>query len=278
MVLGLSRASEREVGREAILSMPGSFQVLFNFKETVRFDPEYVLRPASQSEVTEVVLVTEHRDDRITLSHLMLFNGRVFEHWHQIWTFEDRTLTEFQGGERWAERQLPEEAVAGTWSQLVAGRGQGPRYESHAPWRREDGILSWHAEAAARPQPLRDAGRTDYQILETVNRISLTPDGWTHEQDSAKKRVVEGKPALLVREAGLNYYDRVPTEKMDAFWREALPVWRELATGTRPFVLRTEVDGKSLWDRLNELAQDESVEDVGAAIREVIAGYRSEEE
>ncbi len=248
-----ARCDSPERDREAILAMSGHFTVEFNFKETLRFDASYKLRPPSQSEVTELVLITENSPTRVALSHVMLFNNRLIEHWHQIWTYQDLVITEYQGGEEWKDRNISPAEAKGAWSQLVTGSGGGPRYESYAAWTHENGVSAWKSRQTNRPLPRRDSGRSDYQILVAVNRHSITPDGWAHEQDNAKLAVDGDSRRLLAREAGFNYYDRVPEPQLGEFWPKALKIWQETARAHENFALVEEVDGGSLWERLGEL-------------------------
>ena len=168
-----------EKDREAILSMAGEFEVLFNFEETVSLQKGYTLKEPYQEDASELVLVIEDTGDRIVLQHILTTSRGIVKHWKQVWTWEDTRIVEYQGRNQWAVRELDPEEVKGTWSQLVSQVDDSPRYESYAKWRHDGGYSRWESRQTARPLPRREhTKRDDYQILQAVNGRDLMTIGF----------------------------------------------------------------------------------------------------
>jgi hypothetical protein len=261
--------SPPEADRRAILAMAGEFEVLFNFEETVGLAKDYQLKDAYQEEATELVLVIEDTGPRIVLQHLLqMKNKEVIKHWTQTWVWQDTRLLEYQGKDRWKTRELSEEEAGGTWSQQVTQVDDSPRYEGHGRWRHDLGFSVWESNPTARPLPRREhTTRSDYHILEGVNRHALTPHGWVHEQDNLKLVLDDtGKPLrYLVRERGVNHYDR--TTKVDfapardywkataPFWGKVAAAWESIASRHGAFSIKPKVDDRPLWKAMFALAE-----------------------
>jgi hypothetical protein len=91
---------------------------------------------------------------------------------------------------------------------LVDHGNGGPRYAALGAWTHENGMSSWASSPAFQPRPQRDsARRDDYDVLLSVDRLTLTPSGFVHEQDNTKL-LFSGGPQALAREAGLGTYVR----------------------------------------------------------------------
>jgi len=252
-----------EKDREAILSMAGEFEVLFNFEETVSLQKGYTLKEPYQEDASELVLVIEDTGDRIVLQHILTTSRGIVKHWKQVWTWEDTRIVEYQGRSQWAVRELDPEEVKGTWSQLVSQVDDSPRYESYAKWRHDGGYSRWESRQTARPLPRREhTKRDDYQILQAVNRHAITPHGWVHEQDNLKQVIDENGDVVryIAVEQGVNYYDR--TDEVDFtearaywkatqdFWSEVSAYWSRIEAERSAFGIAKEVEGKSLVRRM----------------------------
>jgi hypothetical protein len=62
--------------------------------------------------------------------------------------------------------------------------------------------------------------RSDYQVVEVVNRHTLTPADWIHEQDNTKIVLGSAGTHALAREVGVNSYSRITDYDLSAFfWR-----------------------------------------------------------
>jgi len=259
-------ASPPEADRKAILAMTGEFKVDFAFQETDALQAGYALQAPYHEEAHELVFVTEDTGARIALQHLLVTeSGRVVKHWKQIWTWQDRELIEFQGGNAWKIRVLSDAEAAGTWSQLVTQVDDSPRYESFGKWGHGNGgeLSAWESAPTARPLPRREEKRTDYQILEGINRHVITSQGWEHQQANRKKILPDG---ILAKETGLNRYDRITDfdftpardywKKTSGFWTDVMAAWDEAIAGAPAFRIHDERDGKMLWKEMFELAKN----------------------
>jgi hypothetical protein len=235
---------KRERDRRAILAMAGSYRTTFDFIETVGFVAGYEPPAPYQSWSTEHVRVIEDRGDFISLQHLlvMFFVGDdgavsapiVTKHWRQDWQYEDRDLHQYAGHDRWQHRRASAEEARGKWSQAVFQVDDSPRYETLGEWRHDGSDSSWSGAPTWRPLPRREYSvRDDYHALVAVNRHTILPSGWVHEEDNLKLVLdAAGAPAAqvpyLARELGVNRYDRLAQFDASAgerYWQSTRDFW-----------------------------------------------------
>ncbi|MDF1826143.1 MAG: hypothetical protein P1U68_15965 [Verrucomicrobiales bacterium] len=263
-------AAPPEKDREAILAMAGEYEIIFNFEEKVALQPDYKLKEAYQETATEMVLVLKDTPEQIILQHILSVGSgkRIVKHWKQVWTWEDTRLVEFQGREKWEVRDLDPAEVEGAWTQLVTQVDDSPRYESYGKWQHDGGYSRWQSGVTARPLPRREhTKRDDYQILQGVNRHTITPHGWVHEQDNVKQVIDEaGEPvAYIAVEHGVNYYDKTEAEdftkareyweKTNEFWGTVSRFWEEIEAKESGFSIAKEVEGESLMSEMFAIAK-----------------------
>ncbi|MFW6092674.1 MAG: DUF6607 family protein [Pseudomonadota bacterium] len=290
--------SKLERDRRAILAMAGGWRTTFDFIETIGFTPDYQPAPPYQSWATEYVYVIADEPEFISLQHVLamrfvdddgnLSEPMVVKHWRQDWRYEDATLHVYAGHDRWEEKRLPPEQVAGTWSQSVFQVDDSPRYQAVGRWRHRGSHATWTSDRTWRPLPRREFSvRDDYDALAGTNRVTITPDGWVHEEDNLKVVLdAQGRPdaqtPYLAREAGLNRYQRISGydfSPADAYWQRTAPFWREVRRAWQQvfdrreaFTLRSRVDGEALFQVMFELADRHSGDgevDTGAARRDI---------
>jgi len=256
--------------RAAILAMQGEYGVRFSFNETVPLAAGYTRAEPSRSGGDEVVILLEDGPGRIVLQHLLLHvaSGHVVKHWRQDWSYEAPRRWEFAADQTWRWRDLPEELVAGSWTQCVYEVSDAPRYCGTGRWQHGNGVSTWTSDATARPLPRRDySKRSDYNVLMAVNRHTIVPTGWTHEQDNTKAvRNAAGEiTALIVRESGFNDYQRtsaIDFSPVYSWWRATAGFWAKVrarwdaslgsASGLR---LATKIDGMALIEPLFKQAR-----------------------
>lgn len=252
--------------RQAILAMAGEFEVDFNFHETVALAEDYARREAKHSGAREVVLVIDDAGDHIVLQHLLIVgDGEVIKHWRQDWTWQARERLEFTDDQTWTLRTLEPDLTRGAWTQCVFGVADAPRYCGTGRWRHDYGHATWTSDRTWRPLPRREyTTREDYNALNVENRHTITPDGWTHEQDNSKVIRENGASRqVLVREFGFNDYRR--TDDVDfapayEYWDATADYWARVrarwdqAFATGGVRLDTEVDGMPVIDGLFTLA------------------------
>jgi len=220
--------------RQAILALAGEFAVTFAFDETVPLVEGYEIADPKRSGASEVVVVIEDSGDRIVLQHLLLMgNGEVIKHWRQDWVWQAENRLEFVADQTWRQVALTEDQTRGNWTQCVYGVADAPRYCGTGDWNHRYGQATWTSDRSWRPLPRRDyTTRDDYNALNVENRHTITPTGWTHEQDNSKvvrdgERTVE----VLVREFGFNHYRR--TSEVDFtpvynYWDETRQYWAQV--------------------------------------------------
>jgi hypothetical protein len=262
-----------ELDRKAILAMAGEYEVKFMFDETVSLREGYELKH-EQAGGFETVLVAEDTGRRIVLQHILVSKdgGHVVKHWRQDWSYEDRELREFAGGRTWKARKLSASEARNTWTQAVYEVNDGPRYESHGRWVHVGEYSSWQSAVTWRPLPRREySTRKDYDVLLAVNRHSITPWGWVHEQDNTKwdRTDTSGRP-YLARELGVNEYRRISTfdfaparayfERTSGYWAAVRAEWARVLGGTRPVEVAGGAEVAEALDRVYQMANETTPE------------------
>jgi hypothetical protein len=270
-----------ERDRRAILAMAGGYRTTFDFIETVGFTPGFEPSRPYQSWGTEYIYVAEDRGTLIRLQHIMVMfvtdrAGKVQgpfvqKHWRQDWRYEDTDLHVFVGRNRWERRTRSPEEVRGRWSQAVFQVDDSPRYEAVGDWVHEGSYSAWTSERTARPLPRRESSvRSDYHVLEGVNRHTLTPTGWVQEEENLKLVLADdGQPAAdtpyLAREQGVARYERVSDFDFSAgdrywtrsgeFWAAVRAAWERVYAERDSFEYLEEVDGREMFVPLFEYAE-----------------------
>ncbi|MEQ8860789.1 MAG: hypothetical protein RIC56_19260 [Pseudomonadales bacterium] len=273
--------SKLERDRRAILAMAGAYRTSFDFIETVGFTDGYEPRPPYQSWGTEYVYVVADEPEFISLQHVLVMviehdDGShsepiVVKHWRQDWRYEDTDLHAYAGHRRWQRKRSDAAAVAGAWSQAVFQVDDSPRYEALGRWEHRSNHSTWTSDHTWRPLPRREFSvRDDYHLLAGTNRVTITPQGWIHEEDNLKvvldddRGIVDDTP-YLAREAGLNRYEHIVGYDFsagDAYWRRTGPFWAGvraawdgLLTAEDTVTLKKAVDGRPLFSVMFELAE-----------------------
>ena len=223
--------------RQSILAMQGEHIVDFAFDETVLLQPGYERASAVRSGGNEVVIVVEDTPNRVVLQHLLVDakSGHVTKHWRQDWTYEAANRFEFSDDQTWQVRSIPDEVNRGAWTQCVFEVSDAPRYCGTGRWDYHNGVPTWTSDLSWRPLPRREYTiRSDYNAVSAINRHTLTPGGWTHEQFNTKVlRKPDGTQVELAREFGFNDYQR--TKDVDfkpayTYWEATRDYWAKVRT------------------------------------------------
>ena len=259
---------KRERDRLAILAMTGIYKVTFDFIETVTFKRDAKPDRPYQSWATEFVFVLQNTPNFISLQHIMVMyfqtkesgivGPAVMKHWRQDWTYEDTTIFKYEGEKTWTKRSISRAERSGRWSQAVFQVDDSPRYEVMGSWQHKDGRSQWISDLHLRPLPRREFSvRSDYDALEGRHRISITPNGWTHEQDNAKL-VLRGNRKYIAQEIGLNRYLRLKNfdysagkqewAKTKNYWASVRKHWDKLMKERSKIKLRDKVSERTLWE------------------------------
>lgn len=275
--------------RQSILAMQGDYTVDFAFDETVLLQPGYERQSAMRSGGDETVIVVEDTPTRIVLQHILVDakSGHVTKHWRQDWFYEAPTRFEFTADQTWHVRAIPADTTRGAWTQCVYEVSDAPRYCGTGRWDYTNGVATWTSDLSWRPLPRREyTKRSDYNALSVVNRHTLTPNGWTHEQFNTKVlRKRDGTQVELAREFGFNDY--LKTTEVDFtpardYWRATAGYWAKVRAHWNGFLskapgvrLKTKVDGMAmiipLFTQAGEVQEGKPVAD--AAIAKVFADW-----
>jgi hypothetical protein len=259
---GMALAQDADAARDrrSILAMQGEYQVDFAFDETVLLQPGYERQPAMRSGGDETVIVVEDAPGRIVLQHILVDarSGHVTKHWRQDWTYEAPTRFEFGADQTWLVRPVPPDQRRGAWTQCVYEVSDAPRYCGSGRWEYRNGIASWTSDLSWRPLPRREyTKRSDYNALSVINRHTITPGGWAHEQFNTKVlRQPDGSQTELAREFGFNDYrkaqdiDFAPAyaywKATAGYWARVRAHWDEYLSQAPGLHLKTKVDGMAM--------------------------------
>ena len=292
---------DRERDRRAILAMAGDYRTSFDFIETVGFTEGYQPRAPYQSWGTERVYVVTNEPEFVSLQHIIVMHfvdddgfesdAMVVKHWRQDWQYEDAEVHAFQGRGAFVRRALDPANRKGAWTQTVYQVGDSPRYEAVGRWIHAPGVSYWQSDDRRRPLPRREFSvRDDYQALYGSHRITITPAGWTQEEDALKLVLDENnRPSssqpYLAREAGLSRYDRVLDydfsagddywEETGAFWSRVRQYWDALYKAESAFSFVKSAEGMPMFMALFGMAGEdfESEADMDRAIAALLASY-----
>ena len=300
-----STRSAFERDRAAILSMPGTYRVSFDFLEVMGFRPGFVHDRPYQSWGTEYVYVVRNEPRFISLQHLLVMflqqpggavaGPFVTKHWRQDWRYEDRELLTYRGHETWATERRTSAQAKGMWTQAVFQVDDSPRYEAAGRWEHLGNVSTWLSGRTWRPLPRREYSvRQDYDVLVGTNRITITPTGWVQEEENLKVVLDErGAPIrdapALAQEIGLARYERLEgfddsaarryRERTEPFWNDVRAAWADVIAHHRRFTLRAAPDRGQLFvplfeyaDRLDEGAPLDR-DDATRFARTTVQGY-----
>ncbi|WP_313205607.1 DUF6607 family protein [Stenotrophomonas sp.] len=271
-VAGAARAQPTDIALDhtSILAMQGEYTVDFAFDETVLLKPGYERAPATRSAGNEVVIVVEDSPQRIVLQHLLVDakSGHVTKHWRQDWVYEARNRFEFSADQTWQVRTIPAAINQGAWTQCVYEVSDAPRYCGTGTWSYDNNVPTWTSDISWRPLPRREyTKRSDYNALAVVNRHTLTPNGWTHEQFNTKvQRNADGSQVEIAREFGFNDYLRITEVDFSpardywkataGYWAKVRQRWDGFLTQAPGVHLKTQLDGMAMIIPLFTQADD----------------------
>lgn len=280
------QTSANDKDRAAIRAMRGDYRVSFHFQETVPLKAGYERRDDKSTGGYETVIVVADSPEKIVLQHILVApSGHVTKHWRQDWVHQAKTRFAFVADQTWATENLNPDVSAGTWTQCVYEVSDAPRYCGTGRWNHRYGVSTWTSDRTWRPLPRREyTTRSDYNAINGENRHTVTPNGWTHEQDNTKT-VREGREpaATLVREFGFNDYR--PIEGYDfspavKYWNNTADYWA-LVRGAWDHRLRrgnalsidTNVDGMPIIEgtfaqaeQSNSMSEIEQIESIEALL------------
>ncbi|MEO8010397.1 MAG: DUF6607 family protein [Dokdonella sp.] len=277
--------------RNSILAMAGEFRVRFAFDETASLAPAYAPHPAQRSGATEFVEVVEDKGNSIMLQHILVMkmddDVRVIKHWRQDWHFEPTQRLRYRGNGRFETEAIDADSARGAWVQVVYEVDDAPRYSGIGRWQHSGSVDAWTSDPSLRPLPRREyTRRTDYQAIEAINRHTLTPGGWVHEQDNTKIAIdANGVQRAIARERGINSYARITDfdftagrvylRKTGAYWADVRNAWQAGFARKPGFDLSPRPNGepriKELFAQAERVGNGETI--ARSEITEVLTRY-----
>ena len=265
---------------QAIRSMCGCYEVEFAFAETFSSDTLYQFHENYQASALEWVEMVSDSGNRLQLQHILVFgDDYTMKHWRQDWVYQPLESMRYQEGRTWQFFENDPMSVAGKWEQRVFQVDDGPRYAALGTWIHADGKKYWEATART-PLPRREyTKRSDYDVMDRLNRHEVHAHGWTHEQDNLKIRLDDEKETVVAEEKGRNTYTRVSNAKCQAaadywqenhsFWSAVRNEWQNYMTAeNKKFTLNGKVEGKPLYVHFLDHPVDRVSEIVASFVQE----------
>lgn len=259
-----------EKDRRAILAMQGAYRTSFQFIETAGFAQDYKPAQPYFSWGTENIHLLEDRGDFISLQHTLVMyfqqeDGAISEpmimkHWRQDWRYEQKRFHEYSNDNQWSALTLTAAESAGKWVQSVYQVDDSPRYQVAGEWQHGAGFSSWYSEMFTRPLPRREFSvRDDYNMLEGIHQITITPRGWIHEQKNQKLLRENGKDVYLAAETGFDRYERIVSPDLATqankywdttgeYWQAVRNQWNILFSDNPSLTLKKRHEGKKLYE------------------------------
>ena len=272
-------ADQLDLGRRAISSMAGCFLVDYSYVETEALWPGYVRDPRvydvnRDKSVKEWISIEPLSERRLWVQRILFSTdlggavreGSIIRHQSEDWEHDAPFLYEFVAPRTWHVKDLS--ASRGVWTRRVTNLDDGPRYQCAARWRSDTAYPEWSCSNYA-PIPgreTRDMGRADYQTLDRATRLVLYGGSWLERQDNVKTIHSEHGRLPLAKEAGRNWYVRLPDAECgageafarprQAFWTVLRETWDSVLTGREPFVERMPAGQPPRFVRIREIEED----------------------
>lgn len=237
-VLVKESKSQKELERELIKSLAGSYRVTFQFAETFAPDSDYEYHDRKFAGAKEIAHIIEETEDKISIQHI-LYVGKemVIKHWRQDWHYENSELLILVKDHEWKKIQLTPEQAKGTWTQKVYQVDDAPRYEGFGTWVHVDGRHFWESEADAALPRREISKRNDYNVLKRHSHIEIFDNGdWVIDQDNEKiiRSIETNKDTLLCMEKGIEKFTKQSYDasyalnwwnEQKAFWADVRQIW-----------------------------------------------------
>lgn len=221
--------------KAAIRAMAGGYRVNFDFYEVTALLPNYELKPSKSDGADEMAHIIYEDNDTITIQHILeVGDGNVVKHWRQDWTYEPKTLWQYEGKidgvDTWQRYRLTPKQRKGAWLQTVWQVDDSPRYASLGTWQHDKNSHIWQGHATNRPLPRREhSTRDDYDVLYSQNSHDIGTTGWVHLQNNLKEAGANTPNSrYIAREIAMNTYekdDELAFGDAKAYWQETAPFW-----------------------------------------------------
>ena len=263
----------------AIMSLVGMYRVSFDFLETIVFESNLKPDVPYQSWGTEYIFPIEVRDSFISLQHILIMKFAsdeiqpyVMKHWREDWTYEDRSMLLYTDEKNWKTVNLSAKRSNGKWTQAVFQVDDSPRYEGIGKWTHNNTYSTWMSNLTLRPLPRREFSvRSDYDLLKGHNRITITPQGWIHEEDNLKTVIgisysEESNHTYKAREIGIARYEKIGNfstkaavgywEATKLFWADVRDEWESIIKRNEPITLKSSYKDEKLFSVMFSYASE----------------------
>lgn len=252
---------------QAIQRLCGCFEVDFRYAETFSPDKNYQFAKPYHTGGLEWVTAEESSDKKFVIQHLLVASdSMIIKHWREDWEYEKKDWWKFAHDAVWNRVNAGDKDVSGHWTQTVWEVDDAPRYQGSGKWIVNNGKTYWENTTDA-PLPRREyTQRSDYNVMERMNRIIITDTGWVHEQDNNKLVRKDGlQDRLVAQEKGYNIYRKVADNQCAAaaawwtqhrqFWRNVRQSWAGILEKKTSIHLVPKVAGKFLYQQLDGLEE-----------------------
>ena len=267
-IAAITVKSQNNKDIENLKNLCGCFEVSFKYAETFSPDSSYKFHEREEiNGAIELALPIIQTANKISIQHLLIIaDDIVIKHWREDWTYENPTIWKYTDTKTWVKEQMNENNTKRKWTQTVWEVSDEPRYQGISQFANVEGKQLWQNTTDA-PLPRREyTKRSDYNILNRTNRLTITDSGYVHEQDNKKIIRKNGINKLLVEEKGFNIYKKIEASKCEAakkywaqnnkYWLKVENVWATYTNSHHIIKLKTSVDGKMLNQYLNEILKN----------------------
>jgi len=264
--------NKKEKDRLAILSLQGEYKVSFEFTELYGAETNYKLDSPYKSWGTEIVIALENTEDFISLQHIMAMyvknkNGDVEgpyvqKHWRQDWKYEDKEILNYKSDKNWDV--ILNQDNSGTWSQTVYQVDDTPRYESFGKWKHQKGASQWISEKTPRPLPRREFSvRSDYELLNGVNKITVMSWGWVMEELNdklASQNIFIGSEFGIARYQKIRDFNFKPAyqywDDTGEYWKTVRSEWNNYMQINKKICMNNYIDNQPSYSHYFKLAEE----------------------
>ncbi|AOA57033.1 DUF6607 family protein [Acinetobacter larvae] len=248
-VIAVTNTLSQAEAHAAILKMAGKFNVTFEFEELYSPDADYTVKDKTLTKAQDIVFPIEISENKISLQHVLLIpNGTVVKHWRQDWEYQPTQAWRYIGHYQWEKVQYDAQQVKGKWLQTVWNSDDSPRYAALGEWSNTTGMLAWASDLTDKPLPRREySKRDDYDLMKSINRHVITPQGWVQEEENWKYQTAQQQS--VVREVGINRYtqdaaidDHAVTQYWQAnqaYWAQVRKLWNQALSNNFTIALRS---------------------------------------
>lgn len=265
MVQSLNAQENYQKDRETLKKLCGCFEVEFKYKETFGYAKNYKVTDKYINEALEWVSYEEQSDGSVSMQHILVIDSTtLIKHWREDWVFEGTEYFDYEKTYVWNKIKEDKNNAKNKWLQKVYQVDDRVQYAGIASFVYFDNKILWQSQVDA-PLPRREyTKRTDYNVMNRLNRLYISDKGYMHEQDNFKiYRNDNNVDTLISEEKGWNNYVKVEESKCQAaidwwnknkiFWQDVRSIWNEILKDKTRLDMHWEIDGKQLYEVLFKL-------------------------